>query len=591
MKYYALFFFSLVCLACKPKSSNLASSKTTVSTRAAHDYCRPDNTRKSDLLLLFSLGNNWQQGYQRSKVESYKTFYKGDTFVSDKTFQTMDNRGIECLSTVDLLRNSSGLFKDKRTQKIISDIGDNLASGNLFNTDSQNLTNTTVNGLLNLANGISEMIRGLIHSGILSYNSRGDDLKFLISLRPTGILNLKTAVNGKVQKSVDIDLNSKVGIGTDALATLVNNSDIPQEERSRIVNSINLAKAAWLIVRSALQFDVSAQCYADSQLDDYSKFKCNVELGFGKDGEQGLRLPLTDPRDIDLMGMLFKTGPQQPSLLTLMLGYDCSPLQVDVLNNGHFGSNLCRRSKAGAEMTYIFGKTNDSELFEDVTLTVKNIGLALRTVAGDDSLRNAWTKDGNLVTFVNGQLKPIGQENHSKFVYKGAYSQINNQTRENYTDSCIAPETPFKTQGNPSSLALFKDSDGSSSSRWADGDYTCDFRLPIQESFKRIRCGCTGVGALTGFHYFREYDKCENKGAYCQMFKLINKNLPDYCTSESIDACTQKTGASKSPEPSTKTCTNNPPSQAHTCEQQAAWGKCGESWMSGYCNKSCGRCQ
>ena len=55
-------------------------------------------------------------------------------------------------------------------------------------------------------------------------------------------------------------------------------------------------------------------------------------------------------------------------------------------------------------------KQNDSELFEDVTLTVKNIGLALRTVAGDDSLRNAWTKDGNLVTFVNGQLKPIGQE-------------------------------------------------------------------------------------------------------------------------------------------------------------------------------------
>ena len=135
-------------------------------------------------------------------------------------------------------------------------------------------------------------------------------------------------------------------------------------------------------------------------------------------------------------------------------------------------------------MTYIFGKTNDSELFEDVTLTVKNIGLALRTVAGDDSLRNAWTKDGNLVTFVNGQLKPIGQENHSKFVYKGAYSRINNQTRENYTDSCIAPETPFKTQGKPSSLALFRDSDGSSSSRWADGTIPVILDYPFKRALK-----------------------------------------------------------------------------------------------------------
>ncbi len=34
-----------------------------------------------------------------------------------------------------------------------------------------------------------------------------------------------------------------------------------------------------------------------------------------------------------------------------------------------------------------------------------------------------------------------------------------------------------------------------------------------------------------------------------------------------------------------------PPSEPrYTCQQQAEWGKCSESWMQGYCNISCGRC-
>lgn len=37
-------------------------------------------------------------------------------------------------------------------------------------------------------------------------------------------------------------------------------------------------------------------------------------------------------------------------------------------------------------------------------------------------------------------------------------------------------------------------------------------------------------------------------------------------------------------------CTNIPPDSTYTCAQQAGWGKCGESWMQGYCNQSCGRC-
>lgn len=43
------------------------------------------------------------------------------------------------------------------------------------------------------------------------------------------------------------------------------------------------------------------------------------------------------------------------------------------------------------------------------------------------------------------------------------------------------------------------------------------------------------------------------------------------------------------------TCTDTPPPPdaegvEYTCAQQVGWGKCGEAWMAGYCDESCGRC-
>jgi hypothetical protein len=37
-------------------------------------------------------------------------------------------------------------------------------------------------------------------------------------------------------------------------------------------------------------------------------------------------------------------------------------------------------------------------------------------------------------------------------------------------------------------------------------------------------------------------------------------------------------------------CDDVPPDSTFTCSQQKAWGKCGEPWMQGKCNKSCGHC-
>merc|ERR1712032_1441259 len=39
------------------------------------------------------------------------------------------------------------------------------------------------------------------------------------------------------------------------------------------------------------------------------------------------------------------------------------------------------------------------------------------------------------------------------------------------------------------------------------------------------------------------------------------------------------------------TCPDIPPNSHHTCAQQKEWGKCGASWMRGYCCKTCFNCQ
>ena len=38
------------------------------------------------------------------------------------------------------------------------------------------------------------------------------------------------------------------------------------------------------------------------------------------------------------------------------------------------------------------------------------------------------------------------------------------------------------------------------------------------------------------------------------------------------------------------TCEDVAPSPDHTCAEQAAWGKCDEPWMTGFCDAACGRC-
>jgi len=65
--------------------------------------------------------------------------------------------------------------------------------------------------------------------------------------------------------------------------------------------------------------------------------------------------------------------------------------------------------------------------------------------------------------------------------------------------------------------------------------------------------------------------------------------LPDYEIKTLPPATFKCSSAPPSPGPH---CTDDePPGTAHSCAQQKAWGKCGASWMKGYCCQTCHECQ
>jgi mannan endo-1,4-beta-mannosidase len=58
---------------------------------------------------------------------------------------------------------------------------------------------------------------------------------------------------------------------------------------------------------------------------------------------------------------------------------------------------------------------------------------------------------------------------------------------------------------------------------------------------------------------------------------------------ETLDAGDGK-GDDPSPVEPEAACTDVAPDDTYTCAEQVSWGQCGESWMAGFCDRSCGRC-
>ncbi|KAL3135114.1 expansin-like protein [Trebouxia sp. C0010 RCD-2024] len=58
--------------------------------------------------------------------------------------------------------------------------------------------------------------------------------------------------------------------------------------------------------------------------------------------------------------------------------------------------------------------------------------------------------------------------------------------------------------------------------------------------------------------------------------------------SSSKDTSKSESHSGSSSSSGSSGCGDKAPSSAYTCAQQAKYGKCGESWMAGFCHKSCG---
>ena len=108
--------------------------------------------------------------------------------------------------------------------------------------------------------------------------------------------------------------------------------------------------------------------------------------------------------------------------------------------------------------------------------------------------------------------------------------------------------------------------------------------LSIQTLYKTVYNGAyNGAWAWTAESAFNSFDGMVTlKGLANTVLNFTNHpKLSPLCGGGS---------SSSNSSNSSTTCSDNPPDSSYTCGQQAGWGKCGETWMVGYCCKSCFNC-
>ncbi|PAV65292.1 hypothetical protein WR25_13032 [Diploscapter pachys] len=103
--------------------------------------------------------------------------------------------------------------------------------------------------------------------------------------------------------------------------------------------------------------------------------------------------------------------------------------------------------------------------------------------------------------------------------------------------------------------------------------------------------GCTGSNCNTDVRppTSLEYSCSQQAG----WNKCGESWMQGYCCM-SCKRCAGSGGSNSTNPPPTSAppsgCTDVPPDGSYTCQQQAGFGKCNESWMQGHCDLSCGRC-
>ncbi|KAK9869002.1 hypothetical protein WJX84_008231 [Apatococcus fuscideae] len=142
---------------------------------------------------------------------------------------------------------------------------------------------------------------------------------------------------------------------------------------------------------------------------------------------------------------------------------------------------------------------------------------------------------------------------------------------------------------------------GSGSSSWTD--LTNDW--VFVQTGARWETGQQPTGSPFDMQVTQDDGQVEGTGTFqtSMQFKIVgnddsadivsNDGAPSHSSSSSSSS-----GPSSAPAPSSSpsssggcsSCPDTPPSSSYTCAQQKSFGQCSQSWMSGYCKQTCGKC-
>ncbi len=222
-----------------------------------------------------------------------------------------------------------------------------------------------------------------------------------------------------------------------------------------------------------------------------------------------------------------------------------------------------------------------------------------------------------ILTFVNIQTSAIKSADPNTLVTVGSWSE---RTQTNafgflnyYSDECLR-KAGGKTNGvldfyqihtyswqgkfSTSSPMLNKVSDFNLSKPLVIGEFNEQEGggLNIQKLYGHVYdFGFNGGWGWTAESQFNNFDGIQSlKGKpYVQLNIPNHPNVSTKCGGSSPTPPTPSPTPPPTPIPIPApfpTCTDIPPDNNYSCTQQSGWGKCGESWMQGYCCKTCFNC-
>jgi len=198
----------------------------------------------------------------------------------------------------------------------------------------------------------------------------------------------------------------------------------------------------------------------------------------------------------------------------------------------------------------------------------------------------------NMLQFINWQVDAIHTTDPKSLVTVGSWAERASTDKFGYTnyykDECLLA-AGGKARGTLDFYQMhsyaFNNQFGTYAPfKMSRDDYGLDKPLIVGE-FSYTSSGGMSPQDMYSYVYAHNYD-----GAWGWTADPADKNFDGMNAIKGLPRVAISIPKPSPPVPDSCSCSDTPPDNQYTCEQQAGWGKCNEAFMKGFCCRSCLAC-